>query len=326
MVAPCLLCSLPAAAEDGSVPQEPTVAADSIVFEQFEGNYDEHCCDDADRCGCGLLSRMGSCLKPSDTCFDRFISPTSNLLFFEDPRQLTEARAVFFHHNIPSGTVGGGDIQAVAVQLRARLTDRVSLIATKDGFIFHQPSGPGDDGWADVALGLKMTITENVEQQRLLSGGFTFELPVGSHRALQGSGDGEFHMFLSGGAQLGCRGHWLTGLGLRLPTDHTVRSQMFYWSNHFDYEFIDNLYGFFEVNWFHWLRSGDNAATDGLAGFDAFNLGSTGVAGLDTVSLAVGSTLKVRCDDELSIGYEFAVSDYKDLLDNRLYVTYSLRY
>ena len=70
-------------------------------------------CTDAGCCrGSGLL---GGLLKPSDHCFDDFISPMSNFIFFEDPRTLTEARAIFFHHQLPDsiGTLGlpGGEVQ-----------------------------------------------------------------------------------------------------------------------------------------------------------------------------------------------------------------------
>ena len=64
----------------------------------------------------------------------------------------------------------------------------------------------------------------------------------------------------------------------------------------------------------------------GIAGFDLLNLGSTGVAGLDVVSMAVGTTIKLRCYDELSAGYEFPISEDEDILKDRIYLTYSLRY
>lgn len=304
-----------------SVDPVPPICTDGSCDITYVDQYDEYCDGDAGCCGC-----IRKHLLPSDECFEDFISPTSNLLFFEDPRQLTEARFVYLYHRVPQDLFNGPEIQSIGVQVRARISQRLSLIMTKDGYVFQDAASPGDDGWTDVALGFKLTLAEDIERQRILSGGITFELPVGSQRALQGNGDGEFHVFFSGGAQIGCDGHWLSGLGFRLPTDHTARSQMMYWSNHFDYEVIDDVYGFFEVNWFHWLRSGDNALTNGIAGFDLMNLGSTGIAGLDVVSMAAGTTIKMHCNDELSLGYEFPVTGRTDILRDRFYFTYAWRY
>jgi len=70
---------------------------------------------------------------------------------------------------------------------------------------------------------------------------------------------------------------------LRLPVDMVDRSQMSYWSNQFDYEICDGFYVLTEFNWYHWMKSGDHAATAGLEGLDLINLGSTGVTGNDIV-------------------------------------------
>ena len=80
---------------------------------------------------------------------------------------------------------GGGDVQVYAVQARARITDRLSIIATKDGYAVSQNPVIAD-GWADVAAGLKYTLYSDAETQRLLSGGLTFEIPAGSPQTRQG--------------------------------------------------------------------------------------------------------------------------------------------
>ena len=78
-------------------------------------------------------------LLPSDHCFDRFISPISNPFFFEDPRSLTEARGIFIENSLPN-SIGGGDLQVWSGQLRGRLTDRVSIIAPRLGYLqVNQP-------------------------------------------------------------------------------------------------------------------------------------------------------------------------------------------
>lgn len=108
-------------------------------------NCDLNNCDDGscDSCGCGsggLLSGLfGGCdagcdsacdamgcdtgllgygiVKRSDHCFDDFISPMTNPVFFEDPRNLTEARFIFIHHNLPDSLLGNS-VNIYAMQFR----------------------------------------------------------------------------------------------------------------------------------------------------------------------------------------------------------------
>ena len=179
----------------------------------------------------------------------------TNPVFFEDPRTLTEARAIYAHHKIPQLLPGLGTdpVQLFALQLRAALSDRLSLIATKDGYIVSD-SPLIDDGWADVAAGLKYNLIRDTCNQLLVSGGMTFELPIGSTRSLQGNGDGEFHLFLTGMKKVG-DWHWISGSGFRLPTNRAEENQVWYWSNHWDRKISNNLYFLTEVNWYHWLNS-----------------------------------------------------------------------
>ena len=284
------------------------------------GCGDGCCCDCGDRCCEGLLFGL---IKPSDHCFDDFISPMTNPTYFEDPRALTEARAIYLHHVVP-GAAGGGEIDLFALQLRARITDRLSIIATKDGYATS--SNPLiRDGWADVAAGLKYTLYRDVQAQRLLSAGLTYEMPVGSPRTLQGNGDGDFHLFLTGGMQLLDYGHWISGGGLRLPADSNTGSQMSYWSNHFDYQVFDGWYALTEFNWYHWMKSGAGGLP-GVEGGDLFNLGSTGVAGNDIATWAFGGKYKPSRNVELGVAYEIPMTDRRDVLENRLTVDAILRY
>ena len=129
----------------------------------------------------------------------------TNPVFFEDPRTLTEARIIYLNQNIPAAALGG-HAQVFAAQVRAAITDRLSLIATKDGFITS--SNPlVRDGWADINVGLKYNLIVNPQDQRLLSVGTTYELPIGSTRARQGNGGGLFHAFLTGMTELGTDNH-----------------------------------------------------------------------------------------------------------------------
>jgi hypothetical protein len=84
----------------------------------------------------------------------------------------------------------GGDVQVYAVQLRYALSDRLALIATKDGWIEMNPDHTlgSSDGWANLAAGLKYALVDNRDAQLLVTPGLTFEIPTGSDDVVQGEG------------------------------------------------------------------------------------------------------------------------------------------
>ena len=283
--------------------------------------------------GCGSTDLCNTCcddtwtmsfLAPSDDCFCNFISPMTNPVYFEDPRTLTEARFIYAHHRVPLAA-GSGEVDVFAVQLRAAINDRLSIIATKDGYLTSS-NALIDDGWAGVNVGLKYNLFKNAATQRILSAGATYELPIGSTRSFQGSGDGIFHLFMTGGTQIGRQGHWISGGGLVLPSDGAAQSQWAYWSNHFDTRLgSTNLFPFVEVNWYHWMRSG-SGGIPGVEGGDFFNFGSTGVAGNDIVTGAIGMRYKFNKHAITGIAWEAPMTERRDVLDNRLTFDFILRY
>ena len=300
---------------DDSVAQFASYGADS-------GGCDDSCCDDC--CETKLLGFI----KPSDQCFVDFISPITNQYYFEDPRNLSELRFIFAHHVLPNrAPLVGGDAQLFVVHARAALTDRLSLIATKDGFLVTGADPViVDDGWMDVSLGLKYNLYADPEAQQLVSAGIRYELPIGSPQTLQGNGDGVFDFFLTGGTAFGCYGHWISSAGFWIPADSQAESQAFYWSNHWDWQINGSrVYALTEVNWYHWMRSGAGGVP-GLEGLDVINLGSTGVAGNDIVTGAVGAKYKHSAYSELGFAWEVPLTDRRDIIDNRLTIDYILRY
>lgn len=275
--------------------------------------------------GCPLPKLLLGCFRESEGCFDDFISPMTNPVFFEDPRNVTELRGIYLNHNVPAAA-GGGDIQLYAVQIRARLTDRLSLIATKDGYAVSD-NPLIDDGWADVSLGLKYGLYRDPANQLLVSTGAVYELPVGSTRTLQAGGDGTFNPFLTSGAQLFDRAHWLSGFGGVIPANQNDNASLLYWSNHFDYQVRRGWYGLMEFNWYHWAVDGENRlGLTGVEGGDLFNFGSDGVAGNDIVTGAFGAKYKPNRKTELGIAWENPLTERRDVLDSRLTVDLILRY
>ena len=248
----------------------------------------------------------------------------TNPVFFEDPRNLTEARLIFLNHSVPN-SLGGGDVQLYALQLRASLTENLSFIATKDGFAVSD-NPLVDDGWADVAAGLKYNLIQDPYSQMLLSAGAVYEMPIGATRTRQGNGDGEFNIFATGGVEVIDNVHYVTASGFRLPVDTNAESQVWYWSNHLDYQIGGTgLYLLGETNWYHWMKSG-SAFPAPVEGGDLFNLGSAGVAGNDIVTGALGVKYKPADNMEIGFAWEIPLTDRKDILQDRLTVDWIIRY
>ena len=326
--------------------------AASVSMSQVAVAMDLCCGDDGCASECGESCQLFGCsglslfagngcgndglIKPSDRCFDDFISPMINFVFFEDPRTVTEVRPIFVNHWVPGriGTGGavpaGGTVQLYAMQFRAALTDRLSLIAVKDGFIVDNTNGTLgnllNDGWASVTAGLKYNLHRDTCNGELVSAGFTYDIPIGTQSALQDVGDGEFHVFLTGGKRLlDGDAHLLSSLGYRFPVDNNVQSTSIHWSNHLDYRVTDKTYLFTEVAWWHWTED-SGAGLPGIAGQDLFNLTATGVAGQDLVTQSVGVKYKPQRNTEIGLAYEFPLSGFEDIISSRLMFDLIFRY
>ena len=84
-------------------------------------------------------------LFPDLTCersgrWEGFHKPIVSPYLFEDPFVTTGVYAYHIYHEFPDRSVlGGGHANVAAVQLRVALTDRIALIATKDGRAWVEP-------------------------------------------------------------------------------------------------------------------------------------------------------------------------------------------
>jgi len=267
-------------------------------------------------------------IKRSESGFDDFISPMTNPTYFEDPRQVTEIRGIFIDHKLPyfsAINTPGGSLQVYAAQVRVRLTERLSLIAVKDGYVVSQ-SPIVDDGWADLSAGLKYSLYRDSQSGRLLSIGGRFEVPTGEARALQGNGDGVFDFFATGGTRIGQSAHLLSGSGFVIPTNSSAENQMFYWSNHLDKRIVQSrIYAFTELNWYNYTKSG-KAFPIPVEGGDFFNLGSPSIAGNNIVTNAYGLKYKPNRNLESGVAWEFPMTDRRGVMDNRLTADLILRY
>lgn len=296
-------------------------------------------CDRAGGCGCngstgglldGVLSAPSGLLNidlKSDRAFDGFIEPVTNSVFFEDPRSRTRLRFLFINQTIPNSTpvLGGGDFQVYGLEATFALNERWSIIAQKDGWINLQADGiPHQDGWANLATGLKYVLIRDVENQFLLSTGFQYEWSNGSSDVFQGNGDGTWNPFLSAGKQFNCDTHLITTIGAHLPSDGADSSSLFY-SLHVDHAVTDNLYGLVELNGLHYIDDGTRLAVP-FEGGDLLNLGSTNAEGNYLLTMAFGGTYKFNPNWETAAAYEIPLAGKGDIFDERLTFTLSFVY
>lgn len=300
-------------------------------------------------CCCSLAApKVAKSAEP----FSSFISPVSNFTNFEDPRATTEVRPIFMYHSLaedfapnlnPLGYNGGGSAYLFAVQLRAALTDRLALIATKDGYVWLRPDGEvadaveHDDGFANIAAGLKYSVLRDEENERIATVGLRYEAPSGDAQVLQGKvfrldgiderGDGLINPFLSGGMKAG-NFHFLGYWGARIALDD-VDSTFMDLSLHGDYQ-VGNLYPLIEVNWVQTLNGGDRTQLlDDLGvplsqeGFDVINFGASKGDDHGVVTMAFGTRYRVLGGQEgvgvdLGAAIEVPLTERQDLFGWRV--------
>ncbi len=275
-----LCCCLAAASAEEDCPGEPDGCAgcESLCDACAKCDDCAECCDSFN----GRRRFLGLFL-PSDHCFDRFISPISNPFFFEDPRSLTEFRGIYIDNNLPS-SLENGAANVWTAQFRGRVTDRWSIIAPRLSYM----SIDGIGGFLSAPVGAKFNFIRDVENQFLVTAGMTYFVP-GSATALSNFGNGDIHLFLTGGKQIFGRGHWLSGTGFRLPEDRNWGTQMWYWSNQWDYELPGHIYPLIGLNWFHWMDSAGAVVIPPVTGLDLINLPTSGIAGSNVVTNVIGA-------------------------------------
>lgn len=224
--------------------------------------------------------------------------------------------------------IGGGDFQVYAMQLRVALTERLTLIADKDGYgVINSNAIGNSDGWLNLAAGLKYTLIRDVENQFLATVGFMFEPQTGEAAVFQSHGDGLFTFFGTVGKEFGQCNHAILNLGYQVPVDGDENSSFFYSQIHLDRQMFGWIYPLMEVNWYHWVAGGDRGLPAALGEGDGLlNLGTTGVAGNDLVTMAFGLKAKLNANAEVGAAWEFPVSNRHDLINNRLTAEFILRY
>lgn len=204
--------------------------------------------------------------------------PIGSPLYFEDPFINTDLRAVYLWHKFPrKSALRGGDLSIWALQARIAITDRLQFMASGDGYAkLNAGILENDEGWNDIALGLKYALWVDHDKDFILSTGLRWRLSNGSSDVLQGNVD-ELSPFVT--AYKGCdKWGFMADVAGRIPMDKDEGNCIVSWNAHVDYELFQNFFPLFEVHGLHYLSNGERLPLD-VGGLDYANFGSDDVSG-----------------------------------------------
>jgi hypothetical protein len=275
--------------------------------------------------------------------------PITNPTLFDLAMPQNILHPIFIYNNLPShldtvlGRVPvGGDYQVYAVQLEIALTERLSLNATKDGYIDFNPDATlsRTDGFANVGGGLKYAWLLDPANGLASNFQLLYEAPIGNSDVWQGYGDGIVIPSVNV-TKLAGPLQFVDQLGVKIPIDSS-ESTVLYNSVHLSYAVTDWFFPLVELNWFHVLDAGDGSprfnsqaggAVPAIATFEGGDLVNLGALNADVndhfVSLGVGFRARIPGNDRMSIGvaYEFPLTDEEaSLMENRITVDMTFRF
>ncbi|MEZ6036589.1 MAG: hypothetical protein R3F29_03855 [Planctomycetota bacterium] len=269
--------------------------------------------------------------------FEHFHEPMGQPIYFETPFNDTGIRALYLKHDFGSNSLlQGGDVTVYAVQARVALSERWQFIATKDGYSEISTGLLGDDdGWNDLAAGLKYVMHADRENDYVVSGGVRYMTESGTR--LYGLINGnvqEWSPFVSTakgympGADGKSRLHTLSNLTLRVPSDTNSGNVVGHWDIHVDYDLNPDsnvvVAPLFEVHGLHYLKDGATALP--IGGGDYTNLGSQPAKNF-VCWASIGVRAEIDHNLEFGACYEFALTDKDDdIWDKRISVDFLWRF
>jgi hypothetical protein len=287
----------------------------------------------------GAVSGSGNrCCLQSDHCFDQFAEPISNPFYMHDPRSLTEIKPLLIYQQVPRSNpvFQGGQAWFYGVQGSLAITERFSLVLNKLGFVTLSPHDTADGverhtGFAEIAFSPQYTFIRNESCGTLLAGGLTFEIPAGSHRVFQDTGDLSLVPYVSFAQNFWKTSYgslnFMNTTGYSFATDDH-RTDFFYSSFHLDYNVanLNKIYPMLELNYFQYTHNGHPPTFYGFEGQDLVNFGNGGIAGHPDLTLAVGARYKFTEWFQIGFAAEFPLTSHRYLEDFRLQMDMIFRY
>lgn len=246
----------------------------------------------------------------------RFVHPISAPYHHEDAFITSDVRGWYVNHTFDDGTQLGdnGDAWTLAVQLRLAITNRLQLVAYKDGYMEIDTPLVNKKGWADIAAGLKYAIIQDYQHQFHWAVGVGYEFPWGDQKILQN--DDEFRVWTSVNKGWDAL-HLGATLNLFFPTnagaDPLGDSDRLSWHLHADYRVCEWFSPVLEMNGYHILDAADSPIN--FQGADVLNIG-TG-AGDMVITLAPGFEIRPHKDVGLRGAFEFPLTNEEDIFGHR---------
>ncbi len=275
--------------------------------------------------------------------FDAARRPITNPTKFDLAVPRTGVHAIYMHQNLPSNIsfAGGklpldGDFNLYAIQFEYAFNERLSLVATKDGYVDFNPDNvlSDEEGFADLAAGLKYAFILDPVQQLAVSGSFVVELPTGQTKVFQGNGNGGIDLSFAA-LKLQDKWQFAGAAGLYLPFDNDEEATTGFASAHVGYNITDSFYALAELNWYTVLSTGDGSSQFSnsqlgstvpgnvdFEGGDLINLGAANAgSNRDIVTAAIGLRYKICDFADTGVAYEIPLTNEEDnLMEDRITV------
>ncbi len=230
---------------------------------------------------------------------DKFVHPVTSPYYNEDSFVTSDIRAWYVWHDFDKAPLGGGHASVYAVQLRLAITEQVQFVAYKDGYVDFDTDALKDDGWNDVAAGIKWNFLQDFENNLHAAVGAGYEFAVGDPSVLQNDDDVRLWASVDKGFD---RLHLGANVNFLLPLDDE-ESTRFYWNAHADYYLCEWASAVLEFHGYHTLDDGD--VRPPFSGLDVADLGG----GPDVVTVAAGAEFRVLEGLALRGAWETAITD-----------------
>ncbi|MES2475078.1 MAG: transporter [Verrucomicrobiota bacterium] len=258
--------------------------------------------------------------------------PISNPTYFDLALPTTNLHPIFIHHSLPDdiNTAAGklplgGDVQVYALQFEFALNERLSIVASKDGYVEMNPDNTlGEtEGFANLGAGVKYAFLRDDVSRTAVSGTLGFEAPTGNRDVFQGEGDGAANLTLAG-LKLVDNWQFAGSVGTQIPFSDQLSTEL-WMSGHVSYEVSRWFIPLVEINWFHVLDTGDGSSSlvssiTEFEGGDFFNLGASNAdENRDFVSAAFGFRSRLCDSVDAGLAYEIPLTNADNsLMESRV--------
>ncbi len=273
---------------------------------------------------CAVASHAGTIMEPKETVVpleerrDIVVHPITAPYWHEDSFITTDLRPVYAYHAFPGAVLGGGRAAVAAVQVRIALTKSLQLVAYKDGWMDFDTPALDEEGWNDLAAGLKWAFYQNDAAQLHAAAGVGYEAATGDDQVLQD--DDELRVWLSVNKGFG-RLH----LGAVVNYHHSLEngddilgnSDTLSWHLHADYQVTDWFSPVVEVNGYHVVNEdADNTRIiTPFGGADVVSIG--GNENENVITAGLGAEVRPHSRIALRAAYEFPLTNDNDLFGHR---------